>query len=109
MLPGMLRRPSFMVTIDFGGSGAAAGGGAGGGAGGATTAAAGGGGGGGGVAGSLPNCAWAVHPTMAGAAATRADNIKGATIFRTIVVLLISLSSGVVPAKIRTRLGAAPP
>src|SRR5712675_1017769 len=92
MLPGTPRRPSFTVTVDFGGSAAGAGGGGvavaaagvGAGSGGGTGA----GGGGGGVF--EPSCAEAWHPTIAGAATVkRAINIKGATVVRAIVVLLV--------------------
>src|SRR5882672_11518101 len=98
MLPGTPRRPSFTLTLDFGGSAAGAGVGAG-----VTVAAAGvagaagGGGAGGGGGGEFapePICAWASQPRIAGAvSAMRAVNIKGATIVRAIVVLLV-VSSG---------------
>src|SRR4051794_2880544 len=88
MLPGMLRRPSFMVTADFGGSAAGAGVGAGGGAVAAAGVAtgAGGGGGGGGELAWLPSWACASQPSIAGALhATSAVNINGATIVRAIL------------------------
>src|SRR6266478_8004725 len=103
MLPGTPSRPSFTVTVDLGGS--AAGAGAGGGvvvaeAGVAGTAGGGAGGGGGGEFAPEPSCAWASQPRIAGAvSAMRAVNIKGATIVRAIVVLLV-VSSGDAPASV---------
>src|SRR6266481_5433871 len=92
MLPGTPSRPSFTVTVDLGGSAAGAG------AGGGVVVAA--GGGGGGEFAPEPSCAWASQPRIAGAvSAMRAVNIKGATIVRAIVVLLV-VSSGDAPASV---------
>src|SRR6185369_4260747 len=95
MLPGTPSRPSFTVTVDLGGSGAGVGAGGGvaaAGVGAGVGTGAGAGGGGGGELALPPNCAWASHPIIAGAAsAKRAVNIKGATVVRAIVVLLVVL------------------
>src|SRR4051794_31463825 len=94
MLPGTPSRPSFTVTVDFfGGSGVGAGAGAGAGVGAGAAAVGAGGGGGGGGGGAFwapePNSACAVQPMTADAAtATTAVNIKGATIFRAILLIL---------------------
>src|SRR5690349_11299307 len=94
MLPGIERRPSFMVTFDFAGSTGAGGGGAGVGAAAGVGAGGGGGAGAGGGACGSPNCACAVHPARDAVAATRAVRSNGATIFRAIFDLLVGVELG---------------